>query len=92
MIQIQTATQTRIATQTQTAIQTRIATRIQIATQTRQSDSDSRVTPPNNEQKAPSNPKGEVNHSNKVSKQHKTDALPRNRKIRAKTDVLYLVQ
>ncbi|HDJ7794163.1 TPA: LPXTG cell wall anchor domain-containing protein, partial [Staphylococcus aureus] len=40
------------------------------------SDSDSRVTPPNNEQKAPSNPKGEVNHANKVSKQHKTDALP----------------
>ncbi|PZG89632.1 clumping factor B, partial [Staphylococcus aureus] len=39
-------------------------------------DSDSRVTPPNNEQKAPSNPKGEVNHSNKASKQHKTDALP----------------
>ena len=26
--------------------------------------------------KAPSNPKGEVNHSNKASKQHKTDALP----------------
>ncbi len=27
-------------------------------------------------QKAPSNPKGEVTDSNKVSKQHKTDALP----------------
>ncbi|MDR7621699.1 LPXTG cell wall anchor domain-containing protein, partial [Staphylococcus argenteus] len=40
------------------------------------SDSDSEVAPPNNEQKAPTNPKGESKLSNQVSKQDISDALP----------------